>query len=149
MDINNLQKIKECKKILYSSSAYVHELFRWYLMNDICSQLPQGNVKMNIAVVLMKQNEVKRRVKVKVDEVVKVKITSFLLKVYCLFLLKKLYLCMCTLIKSSVFILIDIFLIDLFLHTTIIKFPAALISVSFIVRSCTCWVCMTESLHFK
>lgn len=73
----------------------------------------------------------------------------FLLKVDCLFLLKRLYLCMCTLIKSSVFILIDIFLIDLFLHTTIIKFPAALISVSFIVRSCTCWVCMTESLHFK
>lgn len=35
-------------------------------------------------------------VKVKVDEVVKVKITSFLLKVYCLFLLKRLYLCMCT-----------------------------------------------------
>lgn len=32
---------------------------------------------MNIAVVLMKQNEVKRRVKVKVDEVVKVKITFF------------------------------------------------------------------------
>lgn len=32
---------------------------------------------MNIAVVLMKQKEVKRRVKVKVDEVVKVKITFF------------------------------------------------------------------------
>lgn len=40
--------------------------------------------------------EVKRRVKVKVDEVVKVKITFFLLKVYCLFLLKKLYSYMCT-----------------------------------------------------
>lgn len=35
---------------------------------------------MNIAVVLMKQNEVKRRVKVKVDEVVKVKITFFFTK---------------------------------------------------------------------
>lgn len=32
---------------------------------------------MNIAVVLMKQKEVKRRVKVKVDEVVKLKITFF------------------------------------------------------------------------
>lgn len=86
-------------------------------------------------------------VKVKVDGVVKVKITFF--SEGLLFVSAQKTLFMYVHFNKIKFILIDIFLIDLFLHTTIIKFPAALIIVSFIVRSCTCWVCMTESLHFK